>query len=144
MAPIVLTIDISRPPADVFAYATDPAKFAEWQQDVLRVRVADGPGGVGSRFTTTRRIGRAERTTTQEIVEADPPAAWAVRGVDGPIRPDVTLTVEPGRDGASSRVTATFDFRGHGAGELIVPLVRRMTAARAPASLQNLKAQVEQ
>jgi uncharacterized protein YndB with AHSA1/START domain len=31
MAPIVLTIDIASPPREVFAYATDPARFAGWQ-----------------------------------------------------------------------------------------------------------------
>src|SRR5262249_17894275 len=61
MSAIVSTIDIARPPDEVFAYVTDPARFPEWQDDVVRVQVA------GSRFTTTRRIGRAERTMTQEI-----------------------------------------------------------------------------
>lgn len=144
MAPIVLTIDIACPPQEVFAYATDPARFADWQHDVVSARpAASGPPGVGSRFTTTRRIGRAERTMTQEITQANPPGTWAVRGVDGPIRPNVTLTVEPGDNGSRSRATFTFDFQGHGIGMLLVPLVRRMTAKGAPASLRNLKEVLE-
>ena len=39
MAPIVSSIDIARPPEEVFAFATDPSRFAEWQRDVVRVRV---------------------------------------------------------------------------------------------------------
>jgi uncharacterized protein YndB with AHSA1/START domain len=143
MAPIVLTIDIARPPGEVFAYATDPAHFAEWQRDVVGVQVAGRAPGVGSRFTTTRRIGRGDRTMTQEITQAAPPRAWAVRGVDGPIRPNVTLTVEPGGDGTRSRATFTFDYEGHGVGHLLVPLVRRMTARGAPASLNNLRERLE-
>jgi uncharacterized protein YndB with AHSA1/START domain len=35
MSPTVVTIDIARPPTEVFAYATDPTRFAEWQQGVI-------------------------------------------------------------------------------------------------------------
>ncbi len=85
MPPIVSSIEIDRPPDEVFSYVTDPSRFAEWQHDVVRVRIEGArPPGVGSRFTTTRRIGGAERTMTQEITELSPPRSWAVHGVDGP------------------------------------------------------------
>jgi hypothetical protein len=32
MAPIVTTAEIGRPAAEVFAQATDPARFSEWQK----------------------------------------------------------------------------------------------------------------
>ena len=35
MPPIVATAEIGRPAAEVFAYATDPARFSEWQQGVV-------------------------------------------------------------------------------------------------------------
>src|ERR1044072_3697511 len=38
MSPTVVTIDIARPAGAVFAYATDPTRFGEWQQGVI-----DGP-----------------------------------------------------------------------------------------------------
>jgi uncharacterized protein YndB with AHSA1/START domain len=34
MPPIVASAEIGRPAAEVFAYATDPARFSEWQQSV--------------------------------------------------------------------------------------------------------------
>ena len=34
MSPIVNRTEIDRPPGEVFAYATDPLRFAEWQADV--------------------------------------------------------------------------------------------------------------
>jgi uncharacterized protein YndB with AHSA1/START domain len=143
MSPIVSTIEVDRPPTEVFAYISDPTKFAEWQYDVVRVRMADRPAGVGERFTTTRRIGRGERTMTQEITEISAPRSWAARGVDGPVRPDATLTVEPLDGGARSRITITLDFRGYGLGELLVPVVRRMAAKGAPLSYQHLKERLE-
>ena len=82
MSPIVNRIEIDRPPGEVFAYATDPLRFAEWQADVVSVRFeGEALPAVGSRFTTTRRIGRAERAMTQEITEVNPPRAWAAHGV---------------------------------------------------------------
>ncbi len=42
MAPIVASAEIGRPAAEVFAYATDPARFSEWQQGVVDGHM-DGP-----------------------------------------------------------------------------------------------------
>jgi uncharacterized protein YndB with AHSA1/START domain len=144
MAPIVSNIEIARPPDEVFSYATDPSRFAEWQDDVVSVRIEGGrPPSVGSRFTTTRRIGGAERTMTQEITEISPPRSWAAHGVDGPIRPNANITVEPLNDGARSRVTFALDFEGHGIGKPLVPVVRRQALKGAPTSYRNLKERLE-
>jgi hypothetical protein len=140
MEAIVSVIDIARAPDDVFRYVTDPTRFAEWQNDVVEVRTpAPGPLGVGSRFTTTRRIGGVDRTFTQEITQNSPPSNWAARGIDGPIRPSATITIEPLDDVGRSRVTITLDFDGHGIGVPLLPLVRRQARKGAPTSYQNLK-----
>jgi uncharacterized protein YndB with AHSA1/START domain len=144
MAPIVSRVEIDRPPDEVFAYATDPSRFPEWQRDVLRVRAQPGPGpGVGWRFTTTRRVGGVERTMTQEVTQADPPRHWAARGVDGPIRPSASVSVEPLDGGARSLVTFALDFEGHGIGRPLVPAVRRQATKQAPASYRLLKERLE-
>jgi uncharacterized protein YndB with AHSA1/START domain len=138
MSALVSTIEIDRPPAQVFAYATDPERFPEWQRDVTGVRV-EGQ----SRFVTTRRFARAERTMTQEVVRNDPPRTWAARGLDGPIRPSASITVEPLDDGQRSRVTFTLQFEGHGLGVALLPLVRRQAENGAPVSYRNLKQLLE-
>jgi uncharacterized protein YndB with AHSA1/START domain len=142
--PITSTIDIARPPEQVFAYATDPGRFAEWQKDVVGVQVdAAQPRGVGTRFTTTRRIRGVERTMTQQITAVDTPWTWAARGIDGPIRPNATITIEPLDGGTASRVTFALDFEGHGVGLPLLPLVRRQTRRGAPVSYRNLKQLLE-
>ncbi|MEV0207246.1 MULTISPECIES: SRPBCC family protein [unclassified Streptomyces] len=146
MAPLVSTIDIARPPDEVFAYVTDPARFAEWQGDVVRVRAEDGgpaSTGKGDRFTTTRRIGPSERTFTQEVTESRPPGSWSARGLDGPLRPSMDITVEPLAGGTASRVTFALDFDPHGIGVPLLPLVRRQAAKGAPVSYRNLKRRLE-
>ena len=80
---------------------------------------------------------------TQEVSEVQRPTRWAVRGIDGPIRPNATITIEPLDDGASSRITFALDFEGHGIGVPLLPLVRRQTQKEAPRSYQKLKEQLE-
>ncbi len=144
MAPIVSSVEIARPPDEVFAYVTDPSRFPEWQRDVVRVQAEPGRApGVGWRFTTTRRVGGVERTMTQEVTEIDPPRSWAVHGVEGPIRPNASVTVEPLDGGRRSRVTFALDFEGHGIGRPLLPAVRRQTTKQAPMSYRNLKERLE-
>ncbi len=144
MAPITSHVDIARAPEEVFAYATDPATFSEWQDDVSSACFETaGPPGVGSRFTTTRRIGRSERAMCQEITLYEPPTRWAAGGVGGPLRADVTLTIEPVAGSTGSRLMVVMDFRASGIGKLIAPFVRRLAARRSPESYQHLKERLE-
>jgi carbon monoxide dehydrogenase subunit G len=145
MAPLVSTIEVARPPHDVFACATDPSRFREWQKGVVSGSMeGDGPSTVGSKCITTRRIGFAERPATSELTHIDPPRTWSVHGIDGPIRAIVNVTVEPLDDGARSRLTIELDFEGHGIGKLLVPLVvRRQAEKEMPKNLQDLKERVE-
>jgi uncharacterized protein YndB with AHSA1/START domain len=144
MPPIVATADIDRPAADVFTYTTDPTRFPEWQAGVVSGHLdGDGHAGLGAKCITVRRIGGAERPSTAELVRLEPPHAWAVRGLDGPIRADVDVTVEP-LDVSRSRVAIAVDFTGHGIGKLLVPLiVRRQARKEMPANLARLKARLD-
>jgi hypothetical protein len=146
MSPIMSQVEIARPCHEIFAYATDPTRFAVWQDDVVSARMVEGgeKSEVGARFTTVRRVGPGKRAMTQEITESTPPTHWAAHGVDGPVRPSVVLDVEPLEDNSRSRVTFRMDFEAHGLGRLIVPLlVRPMAARRAPRSYQRLKERLE-
>jgi hypothetical protein len=79
-----------------------------------------------------------------EITEYDAPRRWADRGISGPIRAIVAVTVEPLSDPGRSRVTLEVDFTGHGIGRLLVPLVVRPQAAREmPGNVQRLKQRLE-
>ncbi len=144
MAPIVASIESARPAEDVFAYVTDPSTMPEWQQGVVSGRMDGSTIRVGSRCSTVRSIGGRERTVITEITECDPPHRWADRGIDGPIRAIVGVTVEPLADPSRSRVRIEVDFTGHGIGKVLVPLVVRRQAAREmPENMRRLKEQLE-
>ena len=145
MTPLSSTVDVDRPAADVFAYATDPTRFHEWQKGVVSGGMEGaGPATVGSKCVTTRRIGFAERPNTSEVTEMNPPRSWAVHGIDGPIRATVNVTVEPVDGDSRSRLTIDLDFEGHGVGKLLVPLVvRREAEKEMPENLRRLKERLE-
>ena len=144
MAPTIASTVVNRPAAQVFAYATDPARFHEWQQGVIDGHLDQpGPGQVGTKCLTTRRIGGANRTVTSELTHIDAPRTWGVQGIDGPIRAAVNVTVEPLTE-TSSRLTIAVDFDGHGIGKLLVPLIiRRQAQKEMPANIEALKRHVE-
>lgn len=77
MSRTIATTEVDRPAADVFAYATDPTRFSQWQNGVVDGHLdhADDPQ-VGARCLTTRRIGGANRPATSRIVHIDPPRTW--------------------------------------------------------------------
>jgi Polyketide cyclase / dehydrase and lipid transport len=148
MPPIVTSAEIERPAGEVFAYATDPARFSEWQKGVVdghMVGPADGTRSlaVGAKCVTTRRIGGANRPSTSELVHIDPPKTWVVRGIDGPVRAGVEVLVEPVTD-SRSRLTISVDFTGHGIGKILVPLmVRREARKEMPDNMAALKQRME-
>lgn len=141
---LTVSTDVARPADEVFAYATDPARFPEWQQGVLGGdSTGSGTPGVGERCTTTRRIGFAVRAVKSEVTHADPPRRWGIRGVDGPIRAVVDVIVEA-RGEDRSRLTIGIAFTGVGVGRLLVPLVVRRQARREmPRNIAALKARLE-
>ena len=144
MPPVTTSTEVDRPAAEVFGYATDPTRFREWQHGVVDGRM-DHPGTptVGTHCLTTRRIGGANRSSTSEVVRINPPTSWGVRGIDGPIRAIVDVTVEP-VTADRSRLTIAVDFEGHGIGKLLVPLVvRRQARKEMPGNLAALKQRLE-
>jgi uncharacterized protein YndB with AHSA1/START domain len=145
MAVLSSTIEVARPPEEVFAYATDPTTFGEWQANVVSGHMdGSGPHQAGARCVTTRRIGFTERAVTSEVTHVDRPHRWGVRGIDGPVRAVVEVSVDPTDDGRASRLTIEIDFQGHGIGKLLVPLAIRPQARREmPANLTRLKQRVE-
>lgn len=144
MPPIIATTDVERPAAEVFTYAPGPARFHGWQAGVTEGRL-DHPGlpEVGTRCLTTRRIGGTSRAVTSEVTYVDPPRTWGIRGIDGPIRATVDLTVEPLTNG-TSRLTIAVDFEGYGSGKVLVPLLaRRQAHKEMPANIAILKRRIE-
>src|SRR5688500_309256 len=119
LAPLTHSIEIERSPDDVFAYVTDPSRFADWQDPVVSARELDsGPMQEGSRISLTRRIGKREQTMTSQLTEYSPPRSYGFRVTDGPVRAVGKGLLEPLDAGKRTRFTFELDFEGHGIGKL--------------------------
>jgi uncharacterized protein YndB with AHSA1/START domain len=143
MAPITVSTEVERPAEEVFPYVIDPSTMPEWQQGVVRGHLDTPTTRVGSRCTTIRRIGGREREVITEITEYDPPRRWSDRGISGPIRAIVSVTVAPVADGSRSRVTIELKFTGQGIGKLLVPFTTRQAAREMPDNMTRLKQRLE-
>lgn len=142
---ISTSIEVGRPPAEVFSYTTNPDCFVEWQSGVVSGHMeSDESAAVGDRCLTVRRIGFANRLVTSEVTKIEAPRSWSIRGIDGPVRAAVDVTVDPLEDGLRSRVTIAIEFTGHGIGTILVPLlVRRQASREMSANLSRLRERLE-
>src|SRR5437667_12021854 len=94
------SIEINRPPEEVFAYLDQLERHPEWQSTLVSSKVeTEGPPRVGTRVVDRRKVPGGEREIPYEITEHDPPRRSSFRGTKGPVRPVGTVLVEPLDDG---------------------------------------------
>ena len=145
MAPISESIEINRRPEEVFAYLDDVKRHGEWQEQIVAVEPhVDGPLRVGSRVKETRRVPGGNRTMTYEVTEHNPPRQSSFRVLDGPVRADGTIGIEPIGDGSRSKLTITIDFTGHGlGGKVLLPVARAQARKQIPKDQARMKELLE-
>jgi uncharacterized membrane protein len=134
------SIEINRPPHDVFAYIDELDRHGEWQDAIVKARKEpSGPTRVGTRNFETRQVPGGPREFVTEIIEHDPPRRIVARGLDGPLRPTVTVMVEPLDNGSRSRVTLELELEGRGIGKVLALLAGRSARKQVPRDQARLK-----
>ncbi len=138
------SIDINRSPNDVFAYVEELDRHGEWQDAIMTARKEPpGPTRLGTHNFEARRMPGGPREIESEIVEYDPPRRIAARGVNGPVRATVVITIEPLDGGTRSRVTLELSVAGRGIGKLFALLARRSARQQVPRDQLRLKGILE-
>lgn len=141
MATYEHTVEIGRPPAEVFAFITDPARYSSWQPSLVAVRPHQpGTLRVGSEATEVRRFLGQELETVWTCVEHEPDTRSAIECDNGPVPFRGTFTLEPA--GKGTRFTWTVETWGAGA-RLGGPLVGRTTRRELAANSGRLKELLE-
>jgi carbon monoxide dehydrogenase subunit G len=107
-----LTIEIGRPPEDVFAYLTDVANVPAWQSGVKSSTLRDG------HIEESRSLFGKQVHTTLEIVEREEPRLFTLRAVDSPVPFTVRHELAPVDGGTRLTVKAEGDVPGFAAGLL--------------------------
>jgi len=135
------TIEIARPPEDVFAFVTDLDNLPRWQPTVREVRW-DGELHEGAEFEETREmLGRRARSWL-EVAVLDPPRELSIRVVEGPIPLTVRHLLEP--TGEGTRLTLEAEGEAGGLMRLAAPIAERAAARQASQDLELLKRLVEE
>jgi carbon monoxide dehydrogenase subunit G len=99
-----LTIEIERPPEDVFAYLTDVSNLPDWQSGVHGATLRDG------HIEESRSLLGREILTTLEIVEEEEPRLFTLRALDSPVPFTVRHELEAADGGTRLTVTAEGDM----------------------------------
>ena len=133
-------IEIDRAPHEVFAYVEELDRHSEWQDAIVSARKEPpGPTRVGTRSLETRRVPGGPWEFVSEIIEYDPPRRMVARGMNGPLRPTVTVTIESLDNGSRSRFTLELELEGRGIGRLFALLARRSARSQVPRDQARLK-----
>jgi uncharacterized protein YndB with AHSA1/START domain len=111
MLKVELTIEISRPPEDVFAYLTDADRLPRWQKSLIEAR-ADGPFQEGTRIVEKRSLFGREAETELEVTAFEPPRRLTLQTVRGPVELEVDHRLEANGAGTELRVTAAGKPKG--------------------------------
>ena len=107
MSSVTGSVRIRRTPEDVFDYIADPTRRPEWQDAVQRIVIESQSGdGRGTRVRETRRVQGRSMTSSWEVTDYEPGHRYGLHGVDGPVRPIVTMTLAPTRMGRKRRSTS--------------------------------------
>ena len=135
------TIEIGRPPGEVFSFVTDLDNLPRWQPTVRDVRW-DGELHEGAEFEETREmLGRRARSRLA-VVALDPDREFSLRVVEGPVPLTVRHLFEP--TGAGTRVTLEAEGEAGGLMRLAAPIAERAAARQATQDLERLKQLIEE
>jgi uncharacterized protein YndB with AHSA1/START domain len=114
------TIEIRRPPDEVFAYLATPENIPRWNYAISEShRVPSGPLRVSSRIRQQRTIPRPTEEQL-EVTELVPGRRLVLAGDLGPLHGTISYALEPTSSG--TRLTNAADLEASGAMRLAAPL----------------------
>ena len=137
------SVTIYRPVDRVFEYASTPENDPTWVVASLRHELlSPGPLRLGS--ITEEDVGFMSRRMRYvwEVVQYEPPTAFALRSVSGPLPATIRLGLEP-LDGGTTCLTLVGDAQLRGVFRLLVPLMGRVARRQLEIQLGTLKALLE-
>jgi len=141
MITVERSIQIDKPAADIFAYASNYDNATQWQGGVESVEVEGGGSQVGGKYTEVRKFLGREMRTTLEVTAYEPGVKWAAKTITGPVPYEVTMTLESA--GGGTKVTTHIDGEPTGFFKMAQGAVQSQLEKSLEGDLQRLKEQVE-
>lgn len=143
MIDLETTVEIARPPAEVFAFVADQTNGPRWQAGLAEVRrLTGGPLGVGTEHEFVRRFAGREVATRNRFVTFEEGRYVEFEIPDGWLTGRASYLAEPGPAGAV--LTSRMRFHAHGPAVLLEPLMSRILARDSRRDEARLKLLLEQ
>lgn len=135
------TIEIKRPPAEVFDYLATPENIPDWNHAISESeRSPSGPIGIGTRIRQRRNLPRPAEDEL-EITELLPGRRLVLAGDVGPLHGTVSYVLEPTSDG--TQLTNAAELDASGPMRLAAPLFTSRVRAAVADNLATLKRTLE-
>jgi uncharacterized protein YndB with AHSA1/START domain len=132
-----VTIYLSQPVEQVFAFLTDTSKLATWQSNLIKSeQLTEGPLRTGSRFREVRRIGRGESEIQGEITALEPNKRLETKTTTKP-QAMISYSLDPEHGG--TRLKYKFVLVTSGLMRLLEPMIASSIKKDSEADFETLK-----
>jgi carbon monoxide dehydrogenase subunit G len=134
------SLEISRPPEDVFAVLVDLDRLPDWQSSAIAAS-SDGPLELGSLVHEKRRFLGRELADELEVVAFDPPRRLTLRSQGGPVRLTIDHELEP--NGGGTRLSVVASGKPGGMMKFAGPMIERTAREEIRSDFARLKELLE-
>jgi carbon monoxide dehydrogenase subunit G len=137
MASFSHSIDVPKPPAEVFPWLLDEDKVPQWTSDLSSYE-PQGTLGTGSTIRQVISIGGSHITLNMTVERYEPPSAAVVSFSTNGVDITNTYTIEPA--GAGSRVTQGLDATASSfTARMLIPVVQGRLEKKVTDDLERLR-----
>lgn len=138
------TVRVQRRAADVFAYAADFRRAAEWREEVMESTMSpDGPMRTGTVLHEVARIAGRTVVTDSVVEEFEPGQRYTFVHRSGPLPVTGEYWVTPVADGLSADLRYDLGVELRGGWALLAPILRWTGARTMARSLDELRFRLE-
>jgi uncharacterized protein YndB with AHSA1/START domain len=136
------TVEIARPPAEVFPWLLEEDKVPRWTGHLREyTRLDDGTLGAGSRVRQVLEVSGRTIDVQLEVTAYEPPTGAQTRFSTNGI--EVVSSYALQAAGAGTRLTQTIEANANGfAARLLVPVVQPRLEEKLTEDLEHLKEQL--
>ena len=130
------TVDLPKPPSEVFPWLLEQDKVPQWTSDLDRYDV-DGPLGTGTRVTQKLSVAGGI-VLDMEITRFDPPSGAETAFETNGVKVSSAYVLEP--NGGGTRLTQTLDAKASGfTAKMLIPIVQGRLETKLKADLERLR-----
>jgi len=139
---IDVTLEIARPPAEVFAALVDLERVPKWQRSALESR-SDGPLEEGARIYERRRAMGREIENELEVTGFEPGRRLTLKAVEGPVPFSVDHQLIEQDGGGSTFLHVIAEGNPGSFMKLAEPILKRHAERELRGDFERLKQQLE-